>query len=141
MSIIDMSNKILYTNCSKLFKLLKMVATQNLSTMDLGIQQAKMIKVVVNNPGCSSSFIAKEICSDPAAITRALDSLIKKKILTKKENSEDRRQWGIHPTANGRKQLEKIENCLEQAADKIFTRLNSTDKKQLEKILIKLLKE
>lgn len=74
-----------------------------------------------------------------SAATQAVHGLVKAKLLTRKEDSKDRRRICAALTKEGAKRLEKAKQCHGEALERILSVLNDQELVQLQKIQKKLL--
>jgi len=76
--------------------------------IDLSTEQWTVIQCVYETPGISQSEIAESTYKDPASVTRMIDLLEKKKLLTRGTEKGDRRAFSISLTDEGSKYAEEI---------------------------------
>lgn len=69
--------------------------------IDLTVDQWILIKRIAEEEGISQKELADTTFKEPAAVTRMLDLLIKKKLIEKKGSVEDRRKYELYLTALG----------------------------------------
>ncbi|MGE4295571.1 MAG: MarR family winged helix-turn-helix transcriptional regulator [Campylobacterales bacterium] len=74
----------------------------------LGIapEQFGILFFIDQNPGMTQSEIALAICKNKTTITRMMDALVKKGLITKEWNRDDRRTQSIKMTTEGKAVLQ-----------------------------------
>ncbi len=113
-------------------------STQELKLLNIGPKQAGLLRFVSKNNGCSASDLSRFTLTDPAATGRALDALVKKKWVTRKEHPYDRRLWVLRITALGRRQLPVLDRISIKMEKKLDKYLSPQERDKLQELLEKL---
>lgn len=116
-----------------------------LKNYDITSSEFSYLKEVVHNDGGLQDSIVKNICIDKAATTRIAQSLEKKSIIKRVKNKDDKRNFNVFLTEEGKKYIDIITNILdnwnktlcsqssEEAVEELFNILkvvnNTTDEK------------
>lgn len=122
----------------KFFKLrrainLKMV--NKLKALGFGPKQAAALKCIIKYGPLSSAKLADLTLSDPAAISRSVDILVKHGLLIKGGSSTDRRVWQLFLTTKGKHEAGRIKDVQNSVAEEIFGILSSREQKYLMSLL------
>ena len=97
---------------------------------------------ISENPNISSSGIQKAINLDKAIVSRALSSLHKKKLITKKNSPLDKRRlYSISLTVKGKNVSSLIQKHKNNANSKIVKSLTKKEIIELEKTLQSLVRK
>ncbi len=84
----------------------------------------------------SQKDLAERTSKDKASLTRMIDLLVKKKIITRKEDKEDRRRQLIRLTAKGGKLVTSLEQDIRALRRKIFKGISKQKLNALEETMI-----
>lgn len=86
------------------------VASQSLRKHQAGItvDQWVVLKQISENDGAYQSEIAASTVKDAPTTGRIIDQLIKKKLIAKQLDQEDRRKYRLHITQAGRKLIDRL---------------------------------
>lgn len=90
--VIDQTNKIAKQHSQREFDLLG---------IEITVEQWVLLKVLENNGLLSQSELAQKTHRDPASITRTLDILQKKGLISREQIADNRRQYNIQLTKAG----------------------------------------
>jgi len=85
----------------------------------------------------SIGFIKERMLDKDSDVSRIVDRLFEKGLLTRKENPEDRRQKAVEITPMGLALLDSMFEC-EKTADKLLTNLSEEEIKELNRLLDKI---
>jgi len=80
-------------------------------------------------------MIAERTLKDKPTITRILDNLERKNLISRKADSGDRRAHKIYLTGSGRDKIDMFRQIIGEVDAKAFAGLDSKDFKKLEEIL------
>ena len=133
-----MSTNELLAKCRRFAKSMNAWSTQELKLLNIGPKQAGLLRFVSKNNGCSASDLSKFTLTDPAATGRALDALVKKKWVTRKEHPYDRRLWVLRITALGKRQLPVLDRISIKMEKKLDKYLSPQERDKLQELLEKL---
>jgi DNA-binding MarR family transcriptional regulator len=102
--------------------------------------QARLIFVMAKYPdkGLSVKELAKIVDITPGAITQFMDVLIKKNLVIREEDADDRRIVRLKLTPEANKQMEKVRHTFLTASIQKFKVLNDDELKQLNDLLAKV---
>lgn len=89
--------------------------------------------------GVKISYIVKEMCVPPPAVSRALRSLESKAMVERKVDPSDRRNTFVMLTAKGRETLTEVENIMEDFSDAVVGNLGDETMQKLNRYLRALL--
>ncbi len=115
-----MFEKCIYFNSNALVRQINRIWDEAFKPLGLSPAHAYVLRVVLEQPGISMKQIAEVLELAPSTVSRFVDSLINKKLLSRKLDGEDRRGTRIFPTAAA----EKIHQQLEDTGKKLYTNMN-----------------
>ena len=98
----------------------------------------RVIAVIGETPELTATEVAERTAMDKVAVTRAVKSLVEKGKLRRKASQTDGRLTHLVLTASGRKVYQEVAPAALQLEDAILGALSSTERRQLDKILVKL---
>jgi DNA-binding MarR family transcriptional regulator len=126
--------------------LLEKMADQALQhELDLSFSQCMILNSLSNNPKCSQQSIAK--CRDltQAAVSRQMETLQEKKLITREDNALNRREHVLKITQKGEAILKKGMAIMSEKFESALSVLTPEEMKQLqaqcEKVLDAIYKE
>lgn len=105
---------------------------------DITVDQWVLLDLISRKPGMSQIEISEATAKDRPTVTRILDRLEDKRLVARRGNDEDRRKFGIYPTAAGTNKVNKILPVVEQFRLNHFDGLNDTDLKDFLRIMDKI---
>ena len=82
--------------------------------------------------------VADYMRMDKAAMVRIIDYLQNEKLITKKTNNENRREFILKLSTKGKQVLKKLDKKMEVLHGKVFDGMNTTEKKMLFQLLEKI---
>ena len=86
----------------------------NMNAFRLSPGQPKVLRYIQNHKDCKLKDIAKECDVESATVSKILDNLEEKGMITKAINPQNKRAYQLNLTIEGQKALEKWdEHCLE----------------------------
>ncbi|HZY38464.1 MAG TPA: MarR family transcriptional regulator [Mucilaginibacter sp.] len=103
-------NDIIFYHLDKAIKTYRQFAQKRLKQagINLTIDQWMVLKTIVDHPGISQRDIAANVFKDEAAVTRIIDLLVKKELLSRSFHSTDRRRIELNTNANTKKLLKEV---------------------------------
>ncbi|MDD8049194.1 MAG: MarR family transcriptional regulator [Thomasclavelia sp.] len=101
--------------------------------------EAKIIRVVYNNPGCTQDFLVKQMVVDKAVVARSLKSMQDKGFVKRIMHEDDKRKKIIKLTKKGYDIQPSIEYLFKQANKRLIATMNVDTKKDLNRLLNTLL--
>lgn len=107
--------------------------------MNLTLSQFLILMNVVQKPGLTQIEIALFLEVTQAAVSRQIDILKNKNLISIKKNEENRRENLLFPTTLGQSTFDKSHQILDEAFDELYSAMNVKEKENLEKSLDKLL--
>jgi DNA-binding MarR family transcriptional regulator len=122
----------------KLRFLLKNKLQKDLTVYDITTEQSSVLSFIYMNEGCNQKELAISSLKDRAALTRILDILEKKGLVRREKSTNDRREFLIYLTDNGRKVCSKLLTIVAQNTQEINSIFNDKELEQLKYLLNKL---
>lgn len=107
--------------------------------LDLTLSQFLILMVVNQNPNVKQIEIADFLEITQAAVSRQIDVLKNKKMITISQNEKNRRENLLSPTIKGREIFTKANAILYETFENLYKIMNEKEKINLEKSLDKLL--
>ncbi len=98
-------------------------------------EQGAVLNAIGESEGISQSVIAEKTIKDKPTITRILDNLERKNLISRKTDSGDRRAYRIYLTETGRERIEMFRQIIAEVDAKAFAGLDSKDLIKMEEIL------
>ncbi len=120
-----------YAVLEKIFmfkRAINLQAISKLKDLGLGPKQAWLLRCIDQAGPISAARLAEMTASDPAAITRSVDNLVRQGLLEKRDSSVDRRAWRLCLTARGEKMAKRIRSISEKLAEELFNVLSEGEK-------------
>ena len=108
---------------------------------DLSHSEIEVLMFLKENGTSTMKNISDYLRIKPSSVTPVVDKLFKKKILKRVADKKDRRITYIALTESGLKEIHKKHQQIHKDIKKIFGELNEKNKKDLIKIINKLLKK
>ncbi len=115
-----MFEKCIYFNANALARQINKIWDEAFKPYGLSPAHAYVLRVVLDQPGISMSEIADTLELAPSTVTRFVDSLINKDLLTRISSDNDKRSTQIHPTRLSK----KIHQQLEQTGKSLYDKMN-----------------
>jgi len=103
---------IVFYSLDKAIKTYRQYAQRQLKLggINLTIDQWLVLKTIVDRPGISQTDIANSVFKDEASVTRIIELLVKKDLLSRSFHSTDRRKFELTANKNTKKILKKIQD-------------------------------
>ncbi len=121
-------------------KLLSYTFLQELKRYGLAEQQYNVLRILRgfrSEAPLSIGFIKDRMLDKDSDVSRIVDRLFEKGLLTRKENALDRRQKSVEITEKGMTLLDEMFDC-EKAADTLLKNLTSDEVQELNRLLDKI---
>ena len=119
--------------CYNLFFLVKsneQLIDNQMKQFDLSRTQWKtLIRFNFLQTPCTQQQLLKSMEIDPAHLTRIMDQLEQRKLLTRTRLPNDKRGFNISLTSQGNKLLKKMEKIMEDDSDALIEELNENELK------------
>ncbi len=117
---------------------LNLVFTKHLKHLAIGPKQAVMMRHIDSSGKCSLADISRATATDPAAVNRAISSMISRGLIQRQEHESDHRCWQVSLTEKGRKMAGEIDLIYAKVADVMVAPLNSEERHTLLSLLNKV---
>ncbi|MCX6013560.1 MAG: MarR family transcriptional regulator [Chloroflexi bacterium] len=131
----------LQTLMDELFSVMKQIHQGALlQDPSLSPPQARLLFTIANRkePGISVKELAEKTSVTPGAITQFVDILVKKDLVKRYEDPNDRRSIRLTLTENAKNKFEKLRKNFLLSATRAFNTLNNDEIDQLIKLLAKV---
>ena len=125
----------------KLKRALNLKFVSKLNDLGIGTKQAAVLICATKYGPISSAKLAGLTLSDPAAISRSVDVLIKHGLIKKMGPSADRRVCNLILTKSGKLAADKIIQIERSIAEEFFGILSSREQKQLISLLDRIVEK
>lgn len=106
---------------------------------DLTVDQALTLLILDKHPELSQLQLAELVFKDKASISRILDLLIKKNLLTRHLHPTDRRKFALHITAQGRNILAYLGDTIRLNQRTALAGLTEAELQQFHQVLLKII--
>ena len=110
-----------------------------LAPLDITAAQFAVLKSIAHEEAGSASGLCKDISYDPGAMTRMLDRLQRKKLITRVRSSEDRRVARLALTEEGKAVYPKLVERAAMVLNRKLRGFSPTEVRQLENLLQRML--
>lgn len=99
---------------------------------DLSPSQFNLLNVLTDFPdGCTQSDLSRQLIMHRSNVTGLVDRLEQRRLVARKDNTEDRRAWLVVLTPAGRKLLAEVLPHYYAAAEQVWGKLPTTRAKLL----------
>ena len=115
-----MFEKCIYFNANALTRHINRIWDEAFKPLGLSPSHAYVLRLVLDQPGISMKQMAEELELAPSTVTRFVDHLITKQLLTRKADGTDKRGTNVFPTQKSK----KIHNKLEKTGEELYKRMN-----------------
>ncbi len=95
--------------------------------LNITVDQWVVLNNVCKNEGISQLELCAKAFKDAPTLTRIIDLMVKKEYLFRQNDREDRRKYGVFPTAQGKKVWEKASPLTVEARKIGWTNLSEED--------------
>src|ERR1700724_2324048 len=113
-------------DCSGLlFQNMRPTQNQAWLTVNLTMPQLKALMCVAANDGAPSGHIARRLGVGLSTVTGIVDRLAEHDLVTRQEDSVDRRVTLVRPTARGRTLVDELTRYRDEAISTLLARLDS----------------
>lgn len=117
---------------------LKNLAEKMLKPSGLTLEQFHILKNMSHQAGLSQRELGEIVNKSPANITRILDRLQSKSLITRKENPNDRRASLVFLTDKGHLLISEVFGTLESFSMKVSQGINEQEQEIVKKVLNKM---
>ena len=109
------------------------------AAFEIGSAQAKILRHIGKNSRISQADLARATDTAPTLTGRAIEPLVERGWVRRKRSEEDRRQYVLELTAEGKRVRDKVEEARGQIIDRITSVLDDRDVDDFDRISAKLL--
>lgn len=135
----NFSEEIAYKIHKAVFVIDKTADSTLQAKVDLTLSQFMILMNIVQKPGINQLEIAGSLEVTQAAVSRQIDVLMNKNLISMKKNENNRREHLLFPTNYGNQIFTRSEQILHEAFGELYSVMNEKEKENLEKSLDKLL--
>ena len=86
------------------------------------------------------SELGTRVCLEKSWVSRAVDAMVERGVVTKEPNPADARSWLVTLTADGERTVDELNRSLDEHADQLLGSLNERERAALEHSLLLLMK-
>lgn len=132
--------QIVFYSLDKAIKSYRQMAQRNINkeNLDITIDQWLLLTTISNNPEATQQQIAESVFKDIASITRMIEILVKKEILTRDFHPEDRRRFALDITPKGAKILTDLNPVIYANRSKALEGISDSEIDTLKLLLNKI---
>ena len=132
--------QIVFYSLDKAIKSYRQMAQRNINkeNLDITIDQWLLLTTIGNNPEATQQQIAESVFKDIASITRIIEILVKKEILTRDFHPEDRRRFVLEVTAKGKNILTDLNPVIYANRSKALEGISDSEIATLKLLLNKI---
>lgn len=133
-------DRIVFYSLDKAIKSYRQMAQKNINSrnIDITIDQWLLLAAISNNPDAKQHELAESIFKDLASITRMIELMVKKEILTRNFHPEDRRRFSLAITSKGMSILSDLAPIIKSNRSKALNGITSADIQTLQNLLNKI---
>ncbi len=108
---------------------------EKIQGFDVTVAEWVVLRTLYKRSACTLNHLSEDIGVDAGAISRLVDKMIKKKLVTRKTGANDRRSVAIELTENGNSLVPKIANIADKNDSHFFSGLPKADQDHLRRIM------
>jgi DNA-binding MarR family transcriptional regulator len=108
---------------------------------DITLQQAAVLRILVQNGPCSMNRLSEELLVTPPNVTGIIDRLEVKGLVVRAESKEDRRSTEIRLTVKGEALHRKVRRDYQESLGRSLGALTDDEQESLARLLKKLAAE
>ncbi len=124
---------------STLAKCVRALIAREYAKFEVGGTQAKFVRYIGKFPGISQADLARGTRTDRALTGRALETLIERGWVRRKNSEKDKRGYVLELTASGQRFRAQVDEARLRIAERIVTELDKKDLESFDRIAEKLL--
>ena len=128
-----------YDRMVDVLRSVRAAAAQRFATFEIGSAQAKILRHIGKNSRISQADLARATDTAPTLTGRAIEPLVERGWVRRKRSEEDRREYVLELTAEGKRVRDKVEEARSQIIDRITSTLDDRDIDDFDRISAKLL--
>lgn len=114
---------------------------ERIAEHDVTVAEWVVLRTLFTTSPLKLNELSERVGVDTGAISRLVDKLIKKKLITRKMVSRDRRSVAITLTDVGEKLVPKLAQLADQNDEFYFSKISKSDRAELKRILQKLVEQ
>jgi DNA-binding MarR family transcriptional regulator len=122
-----------------LSKCLRALIAREYATFEVGGTQAKFVRYIGKYPGISQADLARGTRTDRALTGRALETLIERGWVRRKNSENDRRGYVLELTASGQRFRAQVDEARRRIAERVVAELDEKNLEEFDRIAKKLL--
>jgi len=132
------SDLLLLEDFSRFRRTLNLYFTNGLKTLGLGVKQASLLRNLAKRGKASLAELSRDTMTDPAAMTRLVNDMIKNGIVRQQDHPTDKRRWELALTPQGKTLALEVEKIFVVQAEETLVVLSTAEKKFFSQTLQKL---
>lgn len=131
---------VLYT-LEQAIKAYRRLCQQNIDKVmhALTVDQGLTLMVLANHPDLTQQQLAERVFKDKASITRIIELLVQKGLVSRAIHPSDRRKFDLHLTAAGRRTLDQLAGTIELNQQTALHGLSEAELAQFRATLAKII--
>jgi len=110
----------------------------NASGFDITKEQWSLLICLLHQEGETQSYFAEKTLKDKVSITKVIDNLVKKKLVKRMPDENDRRVKRIYLTEQGKEIIPKLKKVAFASLEDAFIGINKNDLDNFKKVLSKI---
>lgn len=122
----------------KAAKSMEVSARHNISDLAMGVSDFAILELLLHKGPTPINSIAKKVMLTSGSMTPAIDRLVEKEFVERRENQKDRRVREVRLTAKGRRIIHKAYDKHQKAMDEAVSALDESERIALVSLLKKL---
>jgi len=136
----DKLDEIIFYALDKAIKSYRQMAQKNINSQhfDISIDQWLLLTSLQNNPDDTQQQIASDIFKDYASITRMIDILVRKEIIERNANPDDRRRSNLNISPKGLTILSEIKPLIQSNRSTALEGVTDAEIELVKKIMGKI---
>lgn len=133
-------DEVLFFHIEKMMKRVKEYTLQEFKAHQFPVtkDQWVILKRIADDEGSNQKEIAESTFKDPAALTRILDLLEKKKLVKRQNSPSDRRTFMISLTVEGKRLVNKMIPVVQEIRKKAMQGINKEEEEMTKTIMQKI---
>lgn len=101
----------------------------------VSVDQGSIMKYIHESPGCSQTILAEDLYKDKTTITRMIDTLVKKELVIRKPDKNDRRSICLYLTKEGTAGIEALDPIIQKHLAELNMRISREDEEVSMRVL------
>lgn len=122
-------DQIFFYNLEKAIKTYRQYAQKKINQQgfDITIDQWLVLKAIAENPHAKQREMAEKVFKDNASVTRIMELLMQKELITREQDAHNRRKNKIQITKRGEKLLKEIQPIIKKNRTKALKNCTSEE--------------